>query len=74
MNQNPDAIKQMVHLGIGGAFFPSYSIREDVKEGRYRMIDILDGLYLYIDVIYLMERRKSKSLRSFVSVVNGYSF
>jgi DNA-binding transcriptional LysR family regulator len=73
-SQNPDAIKRMVHLGMGGAFFPSYSIEEDVQEGRFRKIEIVDHLYLCIDLIYLMERRKSKTLRSFISVVSEYSF
>jgi len=73
-SQNPDAIKRMVHLGMGGAFFPSYSIEEDVQEGRFRKIEIVDHLYLCIDRIYLMERRKSKTLRSFISVVSEYSF
>jgi DNA-binding transcriptional LysR family regulator len=73
-SQNPDAIKRMVHFGMGGAFFPSYSIEEDVQEGRFRKIEIVDDIYLYVDVIYLLERKKLKNVRSFVSVVSEYSF
>ena len=64
----------MVHLGMGGAFLPSYGIAEDVKEGKFKRIEILDDLFLYIDVIYLKERKKSKTIQSFVSAATGYAF
>jgi len=73
-SQNPSAIKNMVHLGIGGAFLPSYGIAEEVKEGKFKRIEILDDLFLYIDVIYLKERKKSKTIQSFVSAATGYAF
>ncbi len=73
-SQNPSNIKNMVHLGIGGAFFPAYTIAEEVKEDKFKKIEILDDLFLYIDVIYLKERKKSKTVQSFVSSVSRYSF
>lgn len=68
-SQNPSATKQMVQLGMGGAFLPAYSIEEDVKKGRFNKVEILDDMKLYIDLIYLKERKKSKALRSFISTV-----
>ncbi len=73
-SQNPSNIKNMVHLGMGGAFFPNYAIAEEVKEGKFKKIVILDDLFLYIDVIYLKERKKSKTIQSFVEAATGYSF
>ena len=64
----------MVHLGMGGAFFPFYGIEKDVKEGRYRCVEILDDLSLHIDLIYLLERKKSQTVKSFVAALKGYSF
>jgi DNA-binding transcriptional LysR family regulator len=73
-SQNPSNIKSMVHLGMGGAFFPNYAIAEEVKEGKFKRIEILDDLFLYIDVIYLKERKKSKTIQSFVGAATGYFF
>lgn len=73
-SQNPSNIKNMVHLGLGGAFFPAYTIDEEVEEGKFKKIEILDDLFLYIDVIYLKERKKSKTIQSFVEAATGYSF
>ena len=72
--ENASALKNMVHLGMGGAFFPLYGIEKDVKEGKYRCIEILDELSLHIDLIYLLERKKSQTVKSFVSALKGYSF
>jgi DNA-binding transcriptional LysR family regulator len=69
--ENVSAIKQMVHLGLGGSFFPYYAIEEDVKEGKYRNIEILDDLFLNIDLIYLAKRRKSNTLKSFISTLKN---
>ena len=68
---NVSAIKQMVHLGLGGSFFPYYAIEEDISEGRYRSIEILDDLFLNIDLIYIAKRRKSRTLRSFTSTLKS---
>ena len=54
----------MVQLGMGGAFLPWYSIETGVKEGKYRYVKILDGLSMNIDLVYLQERRKSKSIKT----------
>jgi LysR family transcriptional regulator, transcriptional activator of the cysJI operon len=69
--ENVSAIKQMVHLGLGGSFFPYYAIEEDVKEGKYRSIEILDDLFLNIDLIYLAKRRKSSTLKSFMATLKN---
>jgi len=69
--ENVSAIKQMVHLGLGGSFFPYYAIEDDVREGKYRSIEILDDLFLNIDLIYLAKRRKSKTLKSFISTLKN---
>lgn len=72
--ENPSALKQMVQLGMGGAFLPWYSIETGVKEGKYRYVKILDGLSMNIDLVYLQERRKSKSIKTFNITLNEYRF
>lgn len=73
-SQNPSTTKQMVQLGMGGTFLPAYSIEEDVRKGRFKRVEVIDDLNLYIDLIYLKERKKSKALRSFISAVLEASF
>ena len=70
--ENPTAIKHMVHLGMGGAFFPYYGVEEDVKDGKYRCIELLDDLHLTIDLIYLKAWKKSKVVRNFVEVLRKH--
>jgi DNA-binding transcriptional LysR family regulator len=72
--ENTSAIKRMVSLGMGGAFFPEYSIKEDVRAGRFRRIEILDELYLHTDLIYLKERKKSKILQKFITSLSEKRF
>ncbi len=72
--ENASALKNMVHLGMGGGFFPLYGIEKEVKEGKYRCLEILDELSLHIDLIYLLERKKSQTMKTFVSALKGYSF
>jgi DNA-binding transcriptional LysR family regulator len=67
--ENPSALKHMVHLGMGGAFFPRYGVEEEVKEGKYRCIELLDDLHLTIDLIYLNDWKRSKVVRMFVEVL-----
>jgi len=71
--ENPAAIKHMVHLGMGGAFFPYYGVEDDIRDGKYRCIELLDDLHLTIDLIYLVDRKKSKTVRSFLEVLRGHS-
>lgn len=73
-SQNPSAIKNMVHLGMGGAFFPSFAIEEEVREGKFYKVSLRDELFLYYDVIYLEERKKLKSIKSFVSTISESFF
>lgn len=68
-SQNPSAIKRMVELGMGGAFFPEYAIEEDIREGKFRQVEVAEDLYLTIDLIYLLERKKLKTLQDIVSAV-----
>ena len=70
--ENPPALKHMVHLGTGGAFLPWYSIESDVKAGKYRYVEILDGFSLNIDLVYLKERKKSKPVKIFNSTLKEY--
>lgn len=72
--ENPHAIKYMVQLGMGGSFLPWYSIETDVQQGKYRHVEILENLFLNVDLICLKERKKSKPVQIFKSVVEEYSF
>jgi DNA-binding transcriptional LysR family regulator len=71
---DPSALKSMVERGMGGAFLPMDSIEQDVKEGKFRAIEILERIYFYFDVIYLRERRRSKSVRSIISAIDDIKF
>jgi len=71
---SPNTVKSMVQLAMGGAFFPFFAIEEEVKENKFRCIEILDGLHYYIDVIYLVERRKAQAVKSIISALSAYSF
>lgn len=72
--ENPAAIKHMVHLGMGGAFFPHYGVEEDVKDGKYRCIEMLDDLHLTIDLIYLKDWKESKVVKKFLKVLAKNQF
>jgi len=73
-SQNPSAIKRMVQLGMGGAFFPQYAIEEDIREGKFKQIEVVEDLHLSIDLIYLLERKKLKAIQDIVSAVTDCSF
>jgi len=73
-SQNPAAIKRMVELGMGGAFFPEYAIEEDIREGKFSQIEVAEDLHLSIDLIYLLERKKLKAIQDLVSAVTQASF
>lgn len=70
--EDASAIKNMVRLGIGGAFFPRFSIEKDVNGNNFRCIEILEELLLHIDVIYLRERKDSKIIKKVLSALNKY--
>jgi len=70
----PRSVKSMVQLGMGGSFFPFFAIEEELKENKFRYIHILDDLYIYIDLVYLRERRKAQTIRSIISSLNRHSF
>jgi len=72
--ESPPAIKHMVHLGMGGAFFPLFDIRDDVRKGKYRMVEILDPVSVTYDLVYLKDKRKSRSVRNFVEVFKKFDF
>jgi len=72
--ENAQAIKHMVHLGMGGAFFPLYAIREDIHEKKYRKIGILEDLHITIDLVCLKERKNLKMVKSFLSAIQSHSF
>jgi len=71
--ENAQAIKHMVHLGMGGAFFPPYAIQEDIEENKYRKIGIIDDLHLTVDLVYLKDRKNIKMVRHFLSAVQSHS-
>jgi DNA-binding transcriptional LysR family regulator len=73
-SENAQAIKDMVHMGIGGAFFPVYAIETDVLEKKYRKVEILDELRLSISLVYLKERRGLDMVKKFVAAVKGSEF
>ncbi len=63
--ENPPAIKHMVTFGLGGAFFCLYDIEEEVRQRHFRKIDIIEGLSVNYDLIYLQERKNSKIVKMF---------
>jgi|GEM_PF-1899626 len=72
--ENAQAIKDMVHLGMGGAFFPGYAIESDIRERKYRKIDIVEDLHLTINLVYLKERRNLSTVKKFVAAVKESVF
>ena len=73
-SQNPSAIKHMVELGMGGAFLPEFGIAEEAKAGKFKKVHIDGELFLNYDVIYLVERKKSKAIQRFVSTAKNIPF
>jgi len=67
--QNPPAIRHMVELGMGGAFFPLFSIQKDVQEGLFHMASVTEDLSLDYDLIFLKDRRNSQAVRIFTSAM-----
>ncbi len=61
----------MVQLGMGGAFFPLFSIQRDVREGRFHMADIKENLSLDYDLIFLKDCRSSNMVKIFTSTIKG---
>jgi DNA-binding transcriptional LysR family regulator len=51
--ENPPAIRHMVELGMGGAFFPLFSIQKDVQQGLFHMAEIEEDLSVNYDLIFL---------------------
>jgi DNA-binding transcriptional LysR family regulator len=67
--QNPPAIRHMVELGMGGAFFPLFSIQKDVQEGLFHAASVTEDLYMDYDLIFLKDRRSSNIVRIFTSTM-----
>ena len=67
--ENPPAIQHMVQLGLGGAFFPLFSIQRDVQEGLFHMAEIEEDLSVDYDLIFLKDRRSSHMVRIFTSTM-----
>ena len=67
--ENPPAIQHMVQLGMGGAFFPLFSIQRNVHEGRFHMATVKENLSLDYDLILLKDRRSSHTVRIFISTM-----
>ena len=64
---DPSVVMTMVEKGIGGAFMPLFAIEEQIDQGKFRCIDILDGIYLSFDVVFLQERRKCNFVQAVLS-------
>jgi LysR family transcriptional regulator, transcriptional activator of the cysJI operon len=67
--ENPPAIKHMVHFGLGGAFFCLYDIEEDVRQRRFRKLNLLENLSVNYDLIYLKERKDSRIVEIFNTIM-----
>lgn len=67
--ENPPAIRHMVQLGMGGAFFPLFSVQRDVQEGRFHMAAVKEDLSLDYDLVFLKERRSSPPVRMFITAM-----
>ena len=67
--ENPPAIQHMVHLGMGGAFFPLFNIQRNVQEGWFHMAAVKEDLSLDYDLIFLKDRRSSPAVRIFISAM-----
>jgi len=67
--ENPPAIRHMVELGMGGAFFPLFSIQKDVQEGLFHMASVTEGLSQDYDLIFLRDRRNSHTVRIFTTAM-----
>ncbi|MHB9098033.1 MAG: LysR family transcriptional regulator [Syntrophales bacterium] len=67
--ENPPAIQHMVHLGMGGAFFPLFNIQRNVQEGWFHMATVKEDLSLDYDLIFLKDRRSSPAVRIFLSAM-----
>lgn len=67
--ENPPAIRHMVELGMGGAFFPLFSVQKDVQEGRFHMASVTEDLSQDYDLIFLKDRRNSHMVRIFTSAM-----
>lgn len=67
--ENPPAIRHMVQLGMGGAFFPLFSVQRDVQEGRFHMAAVKEDLSLDYDLVFLKDRRSSLPIRMFITAM-----
>lgn len=67
--ENPPAIGHMVQLGMGGAFFPLFTIQRDVQEGLFHMAEIEEELFVDYDLIFLRDRRSSPVVKIFSSTL-----
>ena len=55
--------------GLGGAFFPLFSIQRGVQEGLFHMAEIEEDLSVDYDLIFLKDRRSSNMVRIFTSTM-----
>jgi DNA-binding transcriptional LysR family regulator len=67
--ENPPAIKRMGNFGLGGAFFCLYDIEEDVRQDRFRKINLREDLSVHYDLIYLSERKDTKIVKIFNAIM-----
>ena len=71
-SDDPRIIRSMVQGGLGGAFVPSYA-KDEKWEGRgIKVAEIIDSPFLYLDAIFLKERRKSHFVKGVVSAIHDF--
>jgi DNA-binding transcriptional LysR family regulator len=71
-SDNPRIIRSMVQGGLGGAFVPSYAKDEELEGKGITLTEIIDSPFLYLDAIFLKERRKSHFVKSAVSAIQNF--
>jgi len=67
---DPTTVKSMVYRGLGGAFLDLDTIKQDARDGMFRIVEILDDLHFHFDIIYLNERRKSNAVKNILSAID----
>lgn len=68
--EDPEILKSLVHAGVGGAFLPLSAIDKELKEKKFKIVEINDPFHFFYDLIFLEERRATKSVRAIISAIN----
>jgi DNA-binding transcriptional LysR family regulator len=71
-SDDPAIIRSMVRQGLGGAFMPLCFLEEDLEGEKFEITEIQDSLYLYLDAIFLRERKKSHFIKSIITAIDHF--